>query len=239
MENSQQPTVAVEMVAPPPILSPSIETTTSDSEKLKDSGSSAHSIHFTAQSGRQVRDKDTMNPIPHSVFPHMPFPKTGGRLGNLYLLWGDERKHSFFPFVAIAGPDWPSMLFTYVGFILLTCLDCFIIKGSTENMSMVRLVIIVAAVLFYILLTTTLSNPGIAFRDQPVDPSVQTVSTCRICEIQRMPGTCHCERCGVCYVQLDHHCPWMGKCIARNNLVLFYISVASFFILCIGASGII
>lgn len=64
-----------------------------------------------------------------------------------------------------------------------------------------------------------------------------------------MPGTCHCERCGVCYVQvghcslslsqLDHHCPWMGKCIARNNLVLFYISVASFFILCIGASGII
>lgn len=49
-------------------------------------------------------------------------------MGNLYLLWGDERKHSFFPFVAIAGPDWPSMLFTYVGFILLTCLDCFIIK---------------------------------------------------------------------------------------------------------------
>lgn len=52
-------------------------------------------------------------------------------------------------------------------------------RGSTENMSMVQLVIIVAAVLFYILLTTTLSNPGIAFRDQPVDPSVQTVSTCR------------------------------------------------------------
>ena len=52
----------------------------------------------------------------------------GGRLGNLYLLWGDERKHSFFPLVAIAGPDWPTMLFTYVGFILLTCFDCFIIK---------------------------------------------------------------------------------------------------------------
>ncbi|KNB45564.1 hypothetical protein JH06_2424 [Blastocystis sp. subtype 4] len=78
----------------------------------------------------------------------------------------------------------------------------------------------IAAVLFWILLTTTLSNPG-------------------FCEIQRVKGTCHCSICNVCYRDLDHHCPWMGKCIAEKNLVLFYISVGSFFFLALGSCGIV
>lgn len=59
-------------------------------------------------------------------------------------------------------------------------------RGSTNNMNLVWLVIGVAVVLFCILLTTTLSNPGIAFRDQPVDPTAHTVSTCRRDPISRM-----------------------------------------------------
>lgn len=35
-------------------------------------------------------------------------------------------------------------------------------------------------------------------------------------------GTDHCWRCKVCHYEMDHHCPWMGKCIARDNLCYFY-----------------
>ena len=84
----------------------------------------------------QERDKDTINPIPHSVFKRFHYPKTGlvqfafwhkgGRLGNIYLLWGNECKHAYFPLVAIAGPDWPTMVITYLAFIGITIFDCYV-----------------------------------------------------------------------------------------------------------------
>jgi DHHC palmitoyltransferase len=31
----------------------------------------------------------------------------------------------------------------------------------------------------------------------------------------------HCHMCGVCMEGLDHHCPWMGKCVAKGNFWYF------------------
>lgn len=45
---------------------------------------------------------------------------------------------------------------------------------------MIYIIIGIAIVLFWILLTTTLSNPGIAFRGQPVDASSPVTSECRL-----------------------------------------------------------
>lgn len=42
-----------------------------------------------------------------------------------------------------------------------------------------------------------------------------------ICEIYQAPGTSHCDDCNCCIEELDHHCPWMGKCIGRRNMVWF------------------
>ncbi|KAK8809148.1 hypothetical protein WA171_001273 [Blastocystis sp. BT1] len=215
-------------------MSPSVVTSQPSVKTKTESGhSSIHLVHS------QERDKDTINPIPHSVFKRFHYPKTGGRLGNNYLLWGNECKHAYFPLVAIAGPDWPTMVITYLAFIGITIFDCYVAMKNTSSNVFIYAFIGIAAVLFWILLTTTLSNPGIAFRGQAIDPSTPVTSECRFCEIQRVKGTCHCSICNVCYRDLDHHCPWMGKCIAEKNLVLFYISVGSFFFLALGSCGIV
>ena len=40
---------------------------------------------------------------------------------------------------------------------------------------------------------------------------------------------CVCARC----LQLDHHCPWTGKCVGEHNLRPFYVFVFSVqFLLC-------
>lgn len=35
----------------------------------------------------------------------------------------------------------------------------------------------------------------------------------------------HCYDCDLCYLNLDHHCMWMGKCVGPNTLRLFNISL--------------
>ena len=37
----------------------------------------------------------------------------------------------------------------------------------------------------------------------------------------------HCDICNICCEFYDHHCTWIGKCIAKNNLLSFKIFVFS------------
>lgn len=46
---------------------------------------------------------------------------------------------------------------------------------------------------------------------------------CSRCELSRPMGASHCYECEVCVKDLDHHCPWTGKCIGRKNLQFFYL----------------
>lgn len=108
----------------------------------------------------------------------------GGRLGNCYLLWGNELKHDYFPFVAIVGPDWKFMPVTLLVPFILFC-------GSLGSMyfyhAWKQWGVIVSLVIFVIselcILMTTMSNPGIVFRGtQDIDEK----SKCRCCT------SCYC-----------------------------------------------
>ncbi|KAJ0397769.1 hypothetical protein ATCC90586_005605 [Pythium insidiosum] len=44
---------------------------------------------------------------------------------------------------------------------------------------------------------------------------------CDVCDVEQPRDAEHCEDCGVCVDGYDHHCPWMGKCIGRNNMHAF------------------
>lgn len=60
---------------------------------------------------------------------------------------------------------------------------------------------------------------------------------CNICKVvaRKDVKTEHCEDCGYCMEELDHHCPWSSKCIARRNVVIFKIWFTSLFGLCVFA----
>uniref|UniRef100_A0A6N2MEU3 S-acyltransferase n=1 Tax=Salix viminalis TaxID=40686 RepID=A0A6N2MEU3_SALVM len=56
---------------------------------------------------------------------------------------------------------------------------------------------------------------------------------CRICKFFRPPRSCHCAVCDNCVEKFDHHCPWIGQCIALRNYrfyLTFVVSALIFFV---------
>ena len=52
---------------------------------------------------------------------------------------------------------------------------------------------------------------------------------CRRCNIliDKSLKIVHCDICNICCEFYDHHCPWVGKCIGKNNIFTFKIFVFS------------
>lgn len=48
---------------------------------------------------------------------------------------------------------------------------------------------------------------------------------CKKCKVvsRKDVVTEHCDYCDYCIEELDHHCPWSSKCIARGNMLPFKI----------------
>eukprot|EP00830_Metopus_es_P014980 TRINITY_DN4164_c0_g1_i3.p1 TRINITY_DN4164_c0_g1~~TRINITY_DN4164_c0_g1_i3.p1 ORF type:complete len:217 (+),score=21.72 TRINITY_DN4164_c0_g1_i3:401-1051(+) len=40
--------------------------------------------------------------------------------------------------------------------------------------------------------------------------------------IIRSPRISHCSVCNSCFIKYDHHCPWLGTCIAKRNYKTYY-----------------
>ena len=54
------------------------------------------------------------------------------------------------------------------------------------------------------------------------------VRFCNTCYIFRGPAVSHCKKCDNCVENFDHHCPWLGNCIGKNNYFYFFF----FFLFC-------
>jgi palmitoyltransferase ZDHHC9/14/18 len=80
-------------------------------------------------------------------------------------------------------------------------------------------------------LNTALRNPGIVFRceddlesifeentqdKQGPKRALDICDTCGALTPDHMDIS-HCYMCGYCIEGLDHHCPWMGQCIGKQN----------------------
>lgn len=67
--------------------------------------------------------------------------------------------------------------------------------------------------------------------EQVINCSRVKMKYCRCCWILKPPRTSHCGICGLCVERFDHHCPWIGTCIGKNNYKLFIKFLASAIIL--------
>mmetsp|Transcript_30764 Transcript_30764/g.38553 ORF Transcript_30764/g.38553 Transcript_30764/m.38553 type:complete len:211 (-) Transcript_30764:69-701(-) len=175
------------------------------------------------------------------------------RIGKTYWLCG--RKQSLFPFTCLIGPDWPCMLLTY--FLIIGIPFVFLYFAAFKvhwSVGVAGIVLDASLILCYSM--TACSDPGIVYAEDPrwqaeekannddEQESCKSVKSqnkdnyieCGMCKIHRPKGASHCYDCNVCVHELDHHCPWTGKCIGQKNLNFFYSFVT---LLCVNIVYII
>ena len=75
---------------------------------------------------------------------------------------------------------------------------------------------------------------------QNLPPELQNLQRCRRCCLPKPDRTHHCQKCDMCYFRFDHHCPWIGNCVALYNLKAFMLfNIYNCILLFIATSGCI
>jgi len=74
-----------------------------------------------------------------------------------------------------------------------------------------------------------------AYFDQLVTPTPRSVqlprpNLCHTCRIQRPLRAKHCRTCRQCVSLFDHHCPYVGNCVGRENYRWFFGYASMFFV---------
>ncbi|CAH0479547.1 unnamed protein product [Peronospora belbahrii] len=86
------------------------------------------------------------------------------------------------------------------------------------------------------------SDPGVVFQDLEVADQargdLETGIVCAQCEVVRPLNASHCSDCGICIRELDHHCPWTGKCVGERTIKWFYVFLVFISLHCVLIGGV-
>eukprot|EP00457_Paulinella_chromatophora_P005561 gb/GEZN01005578.1/.p1 GENE.gb/GEZN01005578.1/~~gb/GEZN01005578.1/.p1 ORF type:complete len:441 (-),score=45.04 gb/GEZN01005578.1/:426-1748(-) len=82
-----------------------------------------------------------------------------------------------------------------------------------------------------------LSDPPLLPKDVDLGPGRHLpLRLCRTCNIYKPPRAKHCRMCNNCVDVFDHHCPWLGTCVAQRNYRYF---LSFLFCSCLLSAGVL
>ena len=168
------------------------------------------------------------------------FAKFKGRTLFLFL---DKLGNPLF----IIGPHW-AMYVCFCGIIslLMSLIYFYFWKNLGSIMRISGIIIFWTYFISYSY--TSLINPGYPKNTEGRKNGIpkQDYYYCERCRfyVRKQSYATHCYECDICIENQDHHCPWTGHCIGKNNLWSFYIFIGSSFVvivylacaLCVGSS---
>jgi palmitoyltransferase ZDHHC9/14/18 len=145
-------------------------------------------------------------------------------IGKTVVWLGPKRPYGLvFPFACFVGPDWPCMLCTYALFLVPSVFFLLLVGPKLTMVALVINLISFSGLMIAYTLAAC-SDPGVIPKNSAdIEVEVPPNHTlCVKCNACRPPRAVHCYDCDACILELDHHCPWTGKCIGKNNLQFFY-----------------
>mmetsp|Transcript_52111 Transcript_52111/g.97485 ORF Transcript_52111/g.97485 Transcript_52111/m.97485 type:complete len:206 (-) Transcript_52111:147-764(-) len=149
--------------------------------------------------------------------PNLPESWTSGWLGRILV-------YNFAGHLLFIGPHWYCSVLMFGFIVAVGLFHCSSVSSPTQMAAGV-LVTVLSASSF---IRCALSDPGVLPKSadeslaESLAPAAPRVKRCEICQVVQPRGCQHCHFCQVCIQGLDHHCPWMGKCIGKKNLCSFY-----------------
>ena len=148
------------------------------------------------------------------------------KLGNTYAFLGNK---DGVPLIVI-GPHWH--MYAWFCSIMTLAYLYFLIHFWNYMNIFFKIAGLISFLTYFISYTYIfLINPGIPKYDENaiLGKPREKYSFCNICGIWTSldKNTNHCYDCNICVEGFDHHCPWTGKCIAKNNANAFYVFLVS------------
>ena len=140
------------------------------------------------------------------------------RMGKL-ITFNFDKNNNYIPKFSI-GPHWYLTLILIVIIISLVLILYFTIFKVLGIIKQTIFFIFVLSVYFFVL-KTALVHPKVVMNKKKNYTDYGFCTFCK-CYFNPYNGVEHCDSCGVCVEKMDHHCIWVGKCVAKNNTRSFY-----------------
>ena len=137
-------------------------------------------------------------------------------------------KKNYIPKYSI-GPQW---YLTITLLIIIFVLTYFIYSTIYKDLAFYTKFFLFIFILieYFFVFKTALTHTKVVMNKKQ---STEESGFCNICKVYFNPNNKvqHCNFCNVCVEKMDHHCVWVGKCVAKNNTFYFYAMIGNICIL--------
>lgn len=123
------------------------------------------------------------------------------------------------------GPHWPYAVITLLALIGIPAAFVAYFSKKRVNRECITVSIALSVVTLLSFCVLFFRDAGIVVGYMVRRGVAQTNmwSYCDRCNTFRPQGTIHCSVCNCCVEDCDHHCPFTGKCVGKNNLRYFHV----------------